>query len=119
MAWNEPGNNNKRRDPWQDGENRDLDEAMKQMKDRLGRFFGGGKGGGFPGPLLIVLGVALMGAVLLQQRKTGGFSGAFGGGTQADMSGGQWQRFTTLTKLSIILIALFLVNSLLIVVVFR
>ncbi len=69
--------------------------------------------------LQIVLGVALMGAVLLQQRKTGGFSGVFGGGTQADMAGGQWQRFTTLTKLSIILIALFLANSLLIVVAFE
>ena len=63
MAWNEPGNNNKRRDPWQDGENRDLDAALKQMKDRFGRFFGGGgsggsgKGSAFPGPLLIVLGV--------------------------------------------------------------
>jgi membrane protease subunit HflK len=57
MAWNEPGNN-KKRDPWQDGEQRDLDEALKQMKDRFGRFFGGGGGGsGFPGPLLILLGV--------------------------------------------------------------
>ena len=54
MAWNEPGNNNKRRDPWQDGENRNLDEVLKQMKDRFGRYFGGS---GFPGPLLIVLGV--------------------------------------------------------------
>ena len=66
-----------------------------------------------------MLGVAVGGAGLVQQRKTGGFSGAFGGGTQADMSGGQWQRFTTLTKLSIILIALFLFIFLLIVVVFR
>lgn len=64
MAWNEPGNNNKRRDPWENGENRDLDEALKQMKDRLGRLFGGGgggngggKSGGFPGPWLILLGV--------------------------------------------------------------
>ena len=58
MAWNEPGNNKKPRDPWQDGENRDLDAALKQIKDRFGRFFGGGGGGvGFPGPLLIVLGV--------------------------------------------------------------
>lgn len=61
MAWNEPGNN-KKRDPWQDGEQRDLDEALKQMKDRFSRFFGGGGGGGssgigFPGPLLIVLGI--------------------------------------------------------------
>ncbi|MBL0028445.1 MAG: FtsH protease activity modulator HflK [Rhodanobacteraceae bacterium] len=57
MAWNEPGNNKKPRDPWQDGENRDLDAALKQIKDRFGRFFGGGGGVGFPGPLLIVLGV--------------------------------------------------------------
>jgi len=65
MAWNEPGNN-KRKDPWADGENRDLDEALKQMKNRIGRFFGGGGSGsgsaggstfGMPGPLLIVLGV--------------------------------------------------------------
>lgn len=66
----------------------------------------------------IVLGIGLMGAVLLQQRKIGGFSGVFGGGTQADMGGGQWQRFTTLTKLSIILILLFLANSLALVVFF-
>lgn len=52
MAWNEPGNKDKRRDPWQDGEPRDLDAALKQLKDRFGRFFGAG--GGFPGPLLIV-----------------------------------------------------------------
>lgn len=56
MAWNEPGNNNKRRDPWQDGEQRDLDAALKQLKDRFGRFFGGG-GSAFPGPLLLLIGV--------------------------------------------------------------
>ena len=65
----------------------------------------------------IVVCVALMGAVLLQQRKTGGFSGIFGGGTQADASGGQWQRFTTLTKLSVVLCAIFMATSL--VLVFR
>jgi modulator of FtsH protease HflK len=55
MAWNEPGNNKRPREPWQDGEQRDLDEALRQMKDRFGRFFGAG--GGFPGPALIVLGL--------------------------------------------------------------
>lgn len=45
MAWNQPGNNNKRRDPWQDGDPPDLEEALKNMKDRLGRMFGGGGGG--------------------------------------------------------------------------
>ncbi len=63
MAWNEPGNN-KRKDPWADGESRDLDEALKQMKERFTRFFGGGgagkTGGGasrFPGAMLIAFGL--------------------------------------------------------------
>ncbi|MBK8286437.1 MAG: protease modulator HflK [Ahniella sp.] len=47
MAWNQPGNNNnnKRRDPWQDGDPPDLEEALKNMKDRIARLFGGGGGG--------------------------------------------------------------------------
>ena len=60
--------------------------------------------------ILIVLSVMLMVVVLLQHRKQGGFSGAFGGGTQAET--GQWQRFTGLSKLTVILFALFLLNSL-------
>ena len=52
-------------------------------------------------------------AVLIQQRKQGGFSGVFGGGTQADT--GQWQRFTSLTKLTIILAVVFMVTSFFIV----
>ncbi len=67
----------------------------------------------------IIIGVALMLAVLLQQRKSGGFSGVFGGGTQADMGGGQWQRFTALSKLSVLLIALFMLTSLLLVFVLQ
>lgn len=49
MAWNQPGNNNKKRDPWQDGDPPDLEEALKNMKDRLGRIFNGGGGGGASG----------------------------------------------------------------------
>jgi len=46
--------------------------------------------------------------VLLQRRKQGGFSGAFGGGgTQADLSG-QWQRFTGLIKITVVLFVLFM-----------
>jgi len=49
--------------------------------------------------------------VLLQKRKQGGFGGAFGGaGTQAEF--GQWQRFTGLTKLTIVLFVLMMVTSL-------
>jgi preprotein translocase subunit SecG len=53
----------------------------------------------------------VMVVVLLQRRKQGGFGGAFGGaGTQADS--GQWQRFTGLTKLTIVLFALVMLTSL-------
>lgn len=59
----------------------------------------------------IVLSVVLMVIVLLQHRKQGGFGGVFGGGTQADA--GQWQRFTSLTKLTIIFAGLFMFSSIL------
>ncbi|MBQ3446780.1 MAG: preprotein translocase subunit SecG [Synergistaceae bacterium] len=61
----------------------------------------------------IVVSVMMIFAVLIQQRKQGGFSGVFGGGTQADT--GQWQRFTSLTKLTIILAVVFMVTSFFIV----
>jgi preprotein translocase subunit SecG len=63
----------------------------------------------------ILLAVGLMAVVLLQQRKTGGFSGIFGGGTQAD-TGGSWQRFSFLTKVTVILTALFMASSLVLVI---
>ena len=64
----------------------------------------------FLGVAHIVLSIVLMIVVLLQHRKQGGFSGIFGGGTQADA--GQWQRFTGLTKLTVILATLFMLTSL-------
>ncbi|OUR67621.1 protease modulator HflK, partial [Bermanella sp. 47_1433_sub80_T6] len=58
MAWNEPGGGgNKDKDPWGNNNNRggnnqgppDLDEALKQLMDKLNGMFGGkkpsGKGG--------------------------------------------------------------------------
>jgi len=54
--------------------------------------------------------IIVMIVILLQKRKQGGFGGAFGGaGTQADY--GQWQRFTGLTKLTIVLFALIMLTS--------
>lgn len=67
----------------------------------------------------IILAVSLMTVILLQQRKQGGFSGVFGGGTQADATGGQWQRFTLLSKVTVLLAALFLISSLLLVILSR
>ena len=61
----------------------------------------------------IIVSVMMIFAVLIQQRKQGGFSGVFGGGTQADT--GQWQRFSGLTKLTIILAVVFMVTSFFIV----
>lgn len=63
----------------------------------------------------LVLCVALCGSILMQQRKSGGFSGMFGGGTQAD--GGAWQRMSGLTKISAVLMGLFMLISLILVVI--
>jgi len=91
MAWNEPGGN-KPRDPWGGGggggDQRppDLDEALKNLKDRINNLFGGKGGGngggnkpsgGFPGGLLVValvvlvVGYVLMGFYLVDQRERG------------------------------------------------
>lgn len=56
MAWNEPGKD-KKREPWQDGEQPDLEESLKQLKDRFARLFGGGSGGSGSGLGLIALAV--------------------------------------------------------------
>ena len=59
----------------------------------------------------MVIAIALMAVVLLQHRKSGGFSGVFGGGPQADAAVGQWQRVTLLTKVTVVLTALFMVTA--------
>jgi preprotein translocase subunit SecG len=54
---------------------------------------------------------------MMQHRKSGGFTGAFGGGgTQAD-SGGTWQRMSSLTKITAGLMVAFMVLSMLQVIV--
>jgi preprotein translocase subunit SecG len=63
----------------------------------------------------IVLCVVLSAVVLMQHRKQGGFGGAFGGGTQADV--GQWQRFTALTRITVILAAFFMLTSILLILI--
>ena len=89
MAWNEPGGN-KPRDPWGGGggggDQRppDLDEALKNLKDRINSLFGGKSGGGgggkkssggFPGGLLavvliiLVVGYVLMGFYVVDQSQ--------------------------------------------------
>lgn len=60
---------------------------------------------------------ALIAIVMIQHRKSGGFSGSFGGGgTQADNSG-TWQRMSSLTKITAGLMAAFMLLSILQVVI--
>ena len=68
------------------------------------------------GILHLLVCFALMAVVLMQHRKSGGFTGSFGGGgTQAD-SGGTWQRMSSLTKITSGLIVAFMIFSILQVV---
>lgn len=68
--------------------------------------------------VFLVLCVALSGVIMMQHRKSGGFSGSFGGaGTQMDAAGGTWQRMTSLTKLTAILMTGFMLLALLLVIV--
>ena len=69
------------------------------------------------GVIHILVCVALIAVVMMQKRKTGGFTGAFGGGgTQADMSG-TWQRMSGLTKITAGLKAAFMIISIIQVLV--
>ena len=63
----------------------------------------------------IALCIVLMGVVLMQHRKSGGFTGNFGGGgTQMDTSG-SWQRMTSMTKITVVLTGAFMLVSLILV----
>lgn len=68
------------------------------------------------GILHILVCAALVAVVMMQKRKSGGFTGAFGGGTQAD-SGGTWQRMSALTKVTSGLMVAFMLLSVLQVVI--
>jgi preprotein translocase subunit SecG len=66
--------------------------------------------------IYLLLCVGLMGVILIQHRKSGGFSGSFGGGgTQMDVSGGSWQRMSSLTKITVAMAAGFMVLSMVLV----
>ncbi len=71
MAWNEPGNNGKNNDPWnQGGRNQgppDMDDVFRDLGKKLGGIFGGGgnsggaSAGGSGAVIGLVAGVALVG----------------------------------------------------------
>jgi preprotein translocase subunit SecG len=66
--------------------------------------------------IFLLLCFGLIGVVLVQHRKSGGFSGSFGGGgTQMDMSGGTWQRMSSLSKITFVMTLIFLALSIILV----
>jgi preprotein translocase subunit SecG len=66
--------------------------------------------------LFLILCIAIIAVILTQRRKSGGFSGSFGGGgTQMDAPGATWQRMTPLEKITCVLMALFMGLCLLLV----
>lgn len=66
----------------------------------------------------IVLSVVLMAVVLLQPRKQGR-GGIFGGATFADPTANQWSRFTALSRITVVVCALFMLNSLALIMLSR
>ena len=50
MSWNEPGDDDKDKDPWKGRKDQqgppDLDEAIRSFQEKLGGIFGGGRGSG-------------------------------------------------------------------------
>lgn len=63
----------------------------------------------------LLIAVALIFVIMLQGRKSSRFSGIFGGGTLADMSGGQRKKLPFLTKLTALLGVIFMLTAFLMV----
>ena len=63
----------------------------------------------------ILLCVVLMIVVMLQPRKQGR-GGIFGRATLADPTANQWSRFSGLSKITVVVCALFMLNSLVLIV---
>ena len=63
----------------------------------------------------IVLCAVLIAAVLLQPRKHGR-GGIFGAATMADPSANQWSRFSSLSKITVVVCTLFMINSLALII---
>lgn len=70
----------------------------------------------FLSAIFLLLCIGLMSVILMQHRKSGGFTGSFGGaGTQMDVSSGSWQRMNAMTKLTVLLTAVFMVLAVVLV----
>lgn len=69
------------------------------------------------GVLHLLVSLSLLAVVLSQHRKEGGFTGAFGAGGPQIENSGAWQRMSPATKITWVLLAAFIVLSILQVVV--
>lgn len=63
----------------------------------------------------IILCLVLVSIVMLQPRKQGR-GGVLGGATLADPTANQWSRFSTLSKITVVVCALFMINSLILII---
>ena len=69
------------------------------------------------GVLHLLVSLALIGVIMMQHRKSGGFTGSFGGGGTQAASNGTWQRMSSLTKITSALLVAFMLLSILQVVI--
>lgn len=77
MAWNEPGNNNNKKDPWKNQGSRDqgppdLDDIFKNIFKKFGGS-GGRKGGGLSGKGMGGIGIGIIVGILAVVWFTSGF----------------------------------------------
>jgi membrane protease subunit HflK len=82
MAWNEPGNNGQR-DPWNKNNNRPggnkpgLDDILKQLRNRFGKF-GGGAGGFLTFIILLAVVLVMMSSYVIVDARQAGVVLRFG-----------------------------------------
>lgn len=65
--------------------------------------------------LQVIVAVALIASVILHPRKQVR-GGIFGGATMADPTATQWSRFSTLSKITVVICVIFMVNSLALII---
>lgn len=67
----------------------------------------------------VIVSIALVGSVMIQSRKSGGFTGAFGGGGNQMDNGGTWQRMSSMTKVTASLLLVFMLLAMIQVIISR
>jgi membrane protease subunit HflK len=112
MSWNEPGGNKK--DPWsgreQQGTPPDLEEVMRSLQDKIGKWFGGGAGGRRGGSPMRTLGLlaaiaiaiwALTGIYIVDEGNRGVVT-RFGKYVETTLPGPHWHLPTPIESVTIV-----------------